>query len=101
MEKPKRTKYIKLRLTSLEKKLIEKKAHHSGLATAVYCRDTALNKMIDYKLTAEELEVYQMLVKYHNNFQSISNLLKSKDSRFAQEVKATANEIKEHLKKFK
>jgi len=80
METPKRTKYIKVRLTPLEKKLLEKKAAHAGLQVAPYCRSSALNQKINYKLTGEELSAYHLLVKYHNNFKSIGNMLRNKDS---------------------
>lgn len=69
---------IIFRCTGLEKAIIEKKAEHSGLSVSAYCRATALNQKIGYKLTAEEIEVYKMLVKYHNNFTAIGNLLRKK-----------------------
>jgi len=92
---------LRFRCTPLEKAIIEKKASNSGLSASAFCRASALDQKIGYKLTDEELEAYQMLVKYHNNFMAISNLLKNKNSRFAGEVNKTAVEIKNHLKKFK
>jgi len=97
----KRTKYLKIRLTPMEKRILEKKADHSGLQVAPYCRACALDKKINYKLTEEELSAYQMLVKYHNNFKAIGNLLMNKETAFAKEVAAVAREIKEHLQKFR
>jgi len=92
---------IKFRCTSLEKAIIEKKAEKSGLSTSSYCRASALGQKIGYKLTDEELEAYEMLVKYHNNFTRITNAFKDKDSNFVREMNETALEIKRHLQKFK
>jgi len=91
---------LRFRCSPLEKAIIEKKASDSGLSASAFCRASALGQKIGYKLTDDELEIYRMLTTYHNNFTSISNLLKDKDSRFAAEVKTAAAEIKEHLKKF-
>ncbi|HZJ36564.1 MAG TPA: hypothetical protein VFD29_08070 [Gillisia sp.] len=92
---------IKLRCTGLEKAILQKKADNSGQSLSSFVRSAALGHKIGYKLTDEELEAYQMLTKYHNNFVAIINLLKKKDSNFAKEVMRTADEIKEHLKKFR
>lgn len=92
---------IKFRCTPLEKAIIFKKAEHSGQSVSAYCRATALNQKVSYKLTESELNAYQTLTQFHNNFKAISNLLKKKDSNFAKEVKQTADEIKKHLNKFK
>ena len=91
---------IKFRCSALEKAIIEKKAEHSGQSVSSYCRTVALGQKVSYKLTAEELEAYLMLTRYHNNFVSISNLLKEKDSQFSKLVAETAKEISNHLKKF-
>lgn len=92
-------KKIEFRLTSLEKAIIEKKAENSGITTSEFCRRSALNQQINSRLTHEELEVYKMLTVYSNNFQRIGNLLKEKDSNFYIEVKRTATEIREIIKK--
>lgn len=91
---------IKFRCSALEKAIIEKKAEHSGQSVSSYCRTVALGQKVSYKLTAEELQAYQMLTKYHNSFVSINNLLEAKDSQFSKMVADTAKEIRNHLKKF-
>lgn len=97
----KKKELIIFRCTSLEKAIIEKKSVNSGQSVSSFVRSAALGQKIGYKLTDEELEIYRMLTKYHNNFVSISNLLKKKDSAFAKEIKSTADEIKNHLKKLR
>lgn len=96
----KKKEHIIFRCSSLEKAILQKKADHSGQSVSSFVRASALGQKIGYKLTDEELEVYQMLTKYHNHFVAISNLLKKKDSAFAKEVGSVAKEIKQHLKKF-
>lgn len=97
----KKKELIKFRCTPLEKAIIEKKAENAGTSVSSFCRVSALDQKIGYRLTAEELEAYKMLTQYFNNFKAISNLLKNKDSAFAKEVATTAQEIKNHLQKFK
>jgi len=100
VEKLNKSEWLKFRCTGLEKAVIEYKASTSGQSVSAYCRASALNQEIDYKLTEEELEAYKMLAKFHSNFSRITNLLNDKDSSFAKEVSDTASEIKRHLKKF-
>lgn len=92
-------KRIELRLSSLEKAIIEKKAENSGLSVSEYCRRSTLNQKIDSKLTNEELEIYKELHEYRRNFTLISNMFKVKDPDLAKAVKVTAKKIEEHLKK--
>lgn len=90
---------IELRLTGLEKSVIKKKAENSGLNISEYCRRSSLNRKISYRMTSEEMELYKMMVKYKDNFVSISNLLERKNPDFAKEVRNVANDIKTQLKK--
>ena len=93
-------KRIELRLSSLEKAIIEKKAENSGLSVSEYCRRSALNQKIDYKLTNEELEVYKGLHEYKRNFTLIKNMFKERNPDLVQVVQSTANKIEQHLKRF-
>lgn len=92
---------IEFLCTSFEKKLIKLKAKNAGLTTAKYCRKVCLEKETKSILTEEEIDLYKMLVKYHNNFKSIGNLIKNKHPNLYEKVYQTADEIKSHLKNFK
>lgn len=87
--------------TSFEKKLIKIKAKKAGLKTADYCRKAALNKEMKEILNEEQIELYKMLIKYHNNFKSLGNLIKNKEPGLFKLTNDTALEIKKHLKNFK
>lgn len=91
--------FIKYRCTGLEKAIIEKKAQNSGLSTSAFARSSALEQKVKSKFTDEELEVYQMLLKYHKNFTALSNLFKAKDPSLSNETRELALEIKKQLKK--
>jgi hypothetical protein len=91
---------IELRIDSLEKAIIEKKAESSGLSVSEFVRRSALNQKIDYKFTEKELEVYKDLHHYRHNFILISNMIKGKDPELAREVKKIAEMIKNELTKF-
>lgn len=87
--------------TSFEKKLIKIKAKKAGLKTAEYCRKSAMDKEIKEILNNEHVDFYRMLIKYHNNFKRIGNIIKNKEPGLFKLTNDTALEIKKHLKNFK
>ena len=91
----------KFRTTSFEKKLIILRAKKTGLSQSDFCKKAVLGIKITERLTEEQIEVYKMLITYHNNFKSIGNLIKIKHPDLYQKVYQTAEEIKNHLKNFK
>ena len=97
-----KNKILKMRVSTLEKAIIVKKAAQSGITVSEYLRGRALNYAITYKLTKEELECYKSLSKYADNFRRISNLFKLGDvTGMKNETLETSRMIKEHLEKFK
>ena len=58
------------------------------------------NQEITERFTEEHIELYKMLIKYHNNFKSIGNMYKKRNPKLTETVYGLANEIKGHLKKF-
>lgn len=91
----------KFRTTSYEKKLIILRAKRAGLSQSEFCKKAVLGINITERLTEEQIEVYKMLITYHNNFKSIGNLTKTKHPDLYQKVFQTAEEIKNHLQNFK
>ncbi len=91
---------VKFRCSVYEKKLLKVKAKRSGLTLSEYIRRSLFEKEITERLTDEHIELYKMLIKYHNNFKSIGNMYKKRNPQLTQEVYDLANEIKRHLKKF-
>jgi len=93
--------YIKFRCSIYEKKLLKKRAERAGITLSEYCRNSAFENSVIERLTSEQLAHYQMLVKYKNNFTSISNMFKKHNPKLANEVIQLAEEIRNHLYKFK
>lgn len=91
----------KFRTNSFEKKLIIIRAKKSGLSQSQFCKKAVLNIKITERLSEEQIELYKMLITYHNNFKSIGNLIKDKHPYLFKEVIQTAEEIKKHLQNFK
>ena len=98
-KKMNKKKRIELRCSSLEKAIIQKKAKKTGLTISEFCRASALGQKISSKFSDEEIEIFQMLTKYHNNFISLSNLFKTKNPSLSNETKILATEIKNILLK--
>lgn len=96
-----KNKKIEFRCSLYEKKLLKIKAKRAGVSLSEFCRKSAMEKQIKERLTTEQIELYKMMVSYHNNFKSIGNLFRNKDSSFYRKVNETADEIKSHLKSFK
>jgi hypothetical protein len=93
--------YIKFRCSIYEKKLLKKRAERAGITLSEYCRNSAFENSVIERLTSEQLVHYQMLVKYKNNFTSISNMFKKHNPKLANEVIQLAEEIRNHLYNFK
>ena len=91
---------VKFRCTVYEKKLLKVKAKRTGLTLSEYVRRTVFEQEITERFTDGHIEIYKMLIKYHNNFKSIGNMFKKRNPKLMEEVYSLANEIKSHLKKF-
>ena len=91
---------VKFRCSVYEKKLLKVKSKRSGLTLSEYIRRSLFEQEITERFTEEHINIYKMLIKYHNNFKSIGNMYKKRNPKLTQEVYDLANEIKWHLKKF-
>ena len=91
---------VKFRCSTYEKKLLTAKAKLCGLSLSEFLRRAAMEQATVERLTDEEIELYKMLAKYHNNFKSIGNMFRGKNDNLTKMVYDTAKEIKKHLKKF-
>ncbi len=96
-----RDKFIKTRVSKLEKNVIQKNAKRAGLSTSEFIRKLAFGAKIKARLTPEEIRCYHTLKEYKNHFKRITNLIKKNDSTGARtNALHTAKLIQEHLKKF-
>ena len=91
---------VKFRCTTYEKKLFMAKANLCRLTLSEFLRRAAMEQTTVERLSEEEIEIYQMLAKYHNNFKSIGNMFLKKSPKLTEMVYETAKQIKEHLKRF-
>ncbi|WP_339655192.1 mobilization protein MbpA [uncultured Salegentibacter sp.] len=93
--------YIQVRCSIYEKKLLKKRAARAGISLSEYIRATAFDKNIVERITPAQVETYQMLVQYKNNFTRIGNMFRKRDPNLVREVEDLAKEIRTHLKNFK
>ncbi|GGK16433.1 hypothetical protein GCM10007962_08490 [Yeosuana aromativorans] len=91
---------VKFRCSIYEKKLLKVKAKRSGLTLSEYIRRSLFEQEITERFTDEHIQLYKMLIKYHNNFKSIGNMFKKRNPKLMQTVHDLADEIKAHLKRF-
>ena len=91
---------VKFRCSIYEKKLLNIKASRCGLSLSEYIRRTIFDKEITERFTEEHIQLYKMLIKYHNNFKSIGNMYRKRDPKLTEAVYEIANDIKTHLKNF-
>ncbi|PKV51883.1 hypothetical protein ATE84_3983 [Aquimarina sp. MAR_2010_214] len=91
---------VKFRCSVYEKKLLKVKALRSGLTLSEYIRRSLFEKEITERFTDEHIELYKMLIKYHNNFKSIGNMYRKRNPKLTETIYDLANDIKSHLKKF-
>jgi uncharacterized protein (DUF1778 family) len=109
MSRPKnivrREKYLKLRVTRLEKKWIFLSAEKAGLTASDFIRKSALNKEVKIRFSEEELALFKTLQQYHTNFSRIANIIKKNKDKtlntsLLSEIEVVKNEIKTILKRF-
>tara|TARA_R110001592_G_scaffold270791_2_gene537240 strand:+ start:682 stop:1197 length:516 start_codon:yes stop_codon:yes gene_type:complete len=91
---------VKFRCSVYEKKVLNVKAKRTGLTLSEYIRRSLFEKEITERFTDEHIQLYKMLIKFHNNFKSIGNMYKKRNPKLKEMVYELANEIKSHLKKF-
>jgi hypothetical protein len=97
-----RDKIIKFKVSKIESLIIKKKASNGGVSVSELMRGLVFNYKLSNKLTPEEVECYQLLAKYADNFRRISNLFKLGDTTgVKEEAIATSKLIREHLLKLK
>ncbi|MEN8187922.1 MAG: mobilization protein MbpA [Bacteroidota bacterium] len=96
-----KTSFIKFRCSLYEKKLLKIKAKRAGISLSEFCRRSAFDDKIIERLSEEQIDVYKMLVKYHNNFKVIGNMYRKQNPRLTEKVVQLADEIKTHLNNFK
>ncbi|TVZ26593.1 hypothetical protein JM83_1570 [Gillisia sp. Hel_I_86] len=93
--------YIQIRCSIYEKKLLKKRAAKAGISLSEYLRTTAFERNIVERITPEQLECYQLLIQYKNNFSRIGNMFKKNNPQLTKEVIQLAEEIRGHLKNFR
>jgi len=91
---------VKFRCSVYEKKLLKVKAKSCGFTLSEYIRRSLFEQTITERFSEEHIELYKMLIKYHNNFKSIGNMYKKRNPKLTETVYELAKEIKAHLKKF-
>lgn len=82
---------IEIRVTAIEKRIIENRASKAGIKPTEFIRSSVLEKVIKTKLSEEELEILKSLFEIVNELRS----LKSKESSLKNEL---INELLESLK---
>lgn len=99
----KRDRTVGVRLTALEREVIQLAADRSGLTLTSFMRKSALNKEIKFRINPEELEVFQLLTEYRVNFTRISNLISQRPdlADLRAEVQQVARTIEKQLTKFR
>ena len=90
-----KTSQISVRMTPMERMLIEGRAKNSGRSMSQFLVESAMGKELKL-LSEEQKKAYLDLSKYHFNFTRIGNLFKN-GSDIKQEILETAAEIKKTL----
>jgi hypothetical protein len=88
------------RVTNIEKKIIEQKAKERKMQTAFYCRMVALERRDKTVFSELEISAFENLHYIRSSFVHINNLLKDKDSQFANQVMKTVKNTESVLEIF-
>lgn len=97
-DKINKTSQISVRMTPMERMLIESKAKKSGRTMSSFMVQSAMGIQMKV-LSDEEKKAYQDLANYHTNFSRIGNLFRKGDHpKMITELEELIQEIKEQLK---
>lgn len=96
-----REKYVKLRVTALEKKVLFNKAKLTSSSFSDYARSVLLGHRISSKLSEEELNNFKMLHRFNKDLINLKNWFSKRDPRLSVEIEQTCIEIRKQLNKFK
>uniref|UniRef100_UPI000465B1F5 plasmid mobilization protein n=1 Tax=Elizabethkingia anophelis TaxID=1117645 RepID=UPI000465B1F5 len=91
--KQNRTSQISIRMTPMERMLIESRAKSSGYSMSQFMVESSLGKELKL-LSEEEKLAYKNLATYHTNFNRISTLI-----RHNQDIRRELNEVIQEIKK--
>lgn len=93
---------IEIRLSKIDKLILQKKAEKSAMSLSQYVLSCALKLEMKSRLSEDEIECYKLLSKYADNFRRISNLFNLGDTDgFKKECLVASSEIRQHLLKLK
>ena len=97
-----KTQIIKIRVSVLDKTLIQMNAKKAGLSTSQFMIDCALSRVISPPPSEERMRAYAELVKFHRNFTYISNLIKNRNNpEMYRQIHLLVAELLDHLKTIK
>lgn len=88
---------FEVRLTPIEKRIIENRASKSGLSPSEYIRSSALEKVIKTNLSEEELEILKSLFEVGNELKRIRT---EELSVFNEEINKIITDLKMIISKF-
>jgi uncharacterized protein (DUF1778 family) len=94
-------KRIEIRVSNLDKKMIEKRAEKANLSVSEFVLKTALGERVKQAFSDEEVLALKDLHQFNNNFSRIANLIKKNDSEVMKEIYDTQQAIKRVLNKIK
>lgn len=92
---------IKFRITSLEKKMLKKKAAIVGVPLSEYLRRVAFKRELKPRLTEEQIHLYKRLAYQSNSLKLIGNMFSKKDPNLKREVWRLSDAIKDELQNFR
>jgi len=93
-----KTRRIEIRLSYLERTIIDGNAQKAGLSISEYIRNCALSRNISARRTPIELEAYKNLSDFKTHFSRISNLISDgNESVFKSEIKVLVDRLNKAL----
>jgi len=97
--KDKKSHAVSVRMTPMERMLIESRAKETGMSMSSYMVLCSLGKELKL-LTEEQKTAYKHLATYHSHFARIGNLVRN-NSNISAEVTEVIREIKKQLERLR
>ncbi|KQC34334.1 hypothetical protein AAU57_14040 [Nonlabens sp. YIK11] len=95
-----KTEWIKIRVTSLQKRRYNLMAEKMGYNLSEYIRLLLESKPIPIRKTSEENEFIRSLFLESNRWQSVANMFKKSDPRLSSEVRELVQEFRHKIREY-
>ncbi|MGV4439777.1 DUF1778 domain-containing protein [Ornithobacterium rhinotracheale] len=93
-----KTSQISVRMTPVERTIIERRAERAGITMSRFLVRSAMGQKINV-MDSEQRELYQVLANYIGNFNRLSNLIRVRHPEILREIEYLVSTLTQEIEK--